>query len=132
MAELSPEVELQLAKLSEGEWAALTAKVRAPDVAEQYREIAKAVVPEHVLDHVMGFANVAAFVDDAGQLDEDRVRQTLAAMFPSLSNGSGGRAVAAARQGKNSRPADRVAANGPGVNGRAEAQRRSAKMEAKK
>lgn len=130
MAELSPEVEQQLANLSEGEWASLTAKVRAPDLAERYRAIAKDVVPEPVLDHLMSYANVSAFVDSHGNLDERKVRESLAVMFPSDA-GTGGRAAAATRQAKkpDSAYADHNA-NRPGANGRAEAQRRSAKMEA--
>ena len=66
--------------MSDGEFAALTAKVRAPDVAESFRDIAKGVVPDDQLDSLMAVANPAAFATD-GRIDEAKVRQHLGRLF---------------------------------------------------
>ncbi len=81
MSDLSPEVEQQLASLSEGDWAALTAKVRAPDTAEQLRTHAAKVLSGPQLDAFVNAANPAAFTDGAGGVDEEKVMGHLTALF---------------------------------------------------
>jgi hypothetical protein len=68
--------EADLSGMSDGDFAALTAKVRAPDTAEQFREIAGSIVPTDQLDSLMGWVNPAAFATD-GKIDETKVRQHL-------------------------------------------------------
>jgi hypothetical protein len=66
--------------MSDGEFAALTAKVRAPDVAESFRDIAAGIVPADHLDSLMQIANPAAFATD-GRIDESKVRAHLDQLF---------------------------------------------------
>lgn len=74
--------EQQLAAMSDGEYAALTARLRAPDTAERFRQIAASLIPDDQLDSFMEIANPAAFVTN-GQIDEARVRENLGAFFGS-------------------------------------------------
>jgi hypothetical protein len=78
--DLPAELEATLAKMSDGEFAALTAKVRAPDVAESFRDIAAGIVPADHLDSLMRIANPAAFATD-GRIDESKVRAHLGQLF---------------------------------------------------
>lgn len=84
MIEIAPEFEQQLADMSPLEFAVLTARVRAPDLDEQFIEIAKSVVPEHVIERLIRFVNVSAFVDATGHLDEQRIRKNLQILFGPL------------------------------------------------
>lgn len=115
MVEISPDVEQLLADLSDAEWAALTAKVRAPDAEELYRKVAKYVVPEQFLDNWMQVANVAAFVNADGTIDEERLRRGLNSIFSKDQTQSTGgdtstkvhgrrQAVADARRAKDEQP----------------------------
>lgn len=81
MAELSPEVEQQLASMTAGEFSALTAKVRAPDTAEQLRTIAAKHVSGARLEAVLSVANPAVFAGDDGQIDEAKVARSLGLIF---------------------------------------------------
>lgn len=104
MAGLSPSAAAEIAALTEQELAIELAKHRAPDIEEQYREIAKTVVPERILDTFMSAANVSAFVNEDGNLDEQRLRANLDVMKAAFSwepvvvgDGAGGRAEAERR-----------------------------------
>jgi hypothetical protein len=83
MADISPDIERQLAEMTDAEFSALTARVRAPDTMEQFRDIAKIFVPEHVLNDFMEFANPVAFVGPDGQVNEAKVRGHLSTLFGS-------------------------------------------------
>lgn len=78
MADLSPEVEQQLASMSEGEWAVLQAKVRAPDTHEQLRaEAAKVLGGDEVrADAFAAVARLDQFTTD-GQIDPAKVARGL-------------------------------------------------------
>ena len=90
MSDLSPEAEQALAAMSESEFAALTARLRAPDTREAYREIAKQFAPnEEALDAWMDTVDVSKFVDDKGVLDEARVRSKLGVLFGGRQFGGG-------------------------------------------
>lgn len=145
MTGIPPELEAQLSGMSDGEFAALTAKVRAPDNTEAVRAAAAKIVPADVLDVFMSAVNPAAFVTD-GRLDEAALTRNLTALFgttgsggqqrswgqnsggPAAGNhpGDGGRHSAAQRFGTT--PPDTPDPNrrttGRGANGAAEAQRR--------
>jgi hypothetical protein len=88
MIELPPEIEQQLADLSDAEFSALTARLRAPDIGEQFREVAKSIVPPHALATYLEIANPAAFVGADGLFDEAAARESLGVLFGS-STGSG-------------------------------------------
>lgn len=81
MADLTPEIEQQLAGMNEGEWAVLTAKVRAPDTAEQLKSIASKVISGPQLDAFTAAADTSKFVGDNGQIDESKVMGHLTALF---------------------------------------------------
>jgi hypothetical protein len=138
MVDVPAEVEQQISSMTEGEWAAFTARVRAPDTAEALR----AAVSKHVsgdrLDAVMRIVDPTAFVGDDGQVDESKVAQHLTAMFgpapatPLASTGypraigAGGRAEAEKRFGVKADAATPVPQS-KGSDGRAEAARRFGK-----
>lgn len=82
MVDLPADVEQQLRDLPDTEWSALQARVRPPDTAERFREIAASVIPSDQLDSFMTVANPAAFATD-GQIDEARVRDHLGRLFGS-------------------------------------------------
>ena len=71
MVDLPPDVEQTLRDLPDSEWSALQARIRPPDTAERFREIAASVVPASQLDSLMNIANPAAFAIN-GQIDEAR------------------------------------------------------------
>jgi hypothetical protein len=106
MAGISPDIEAALAGLSDGEFAALTAKVRAPDTAEALRTAVSQHVSGDRLDAVMRVVNPSAFVGDDGKIDEAKVGQQLGTLFgpgasgpPQPSAGAAGKAEAAKRFG---------------------------------
>jgi hypothetical protein len=78
MVELSPDVEAQLAALSESEWSALSAKLRAPDNEERFREIACTILPSTTVELWASALDFSKFTDDEGRLDEQRVLDHLA------------------------------------------------------
>jgi hypothetical protein len=115
MAEIPLEVEQRLAAMDEGEWAAFTARVRAPDTSESFREAASKYVDGDQLEAVCAVANIAAFLDDDGQIDQAKVEQKMRAVFglpvtPQWAN-----------QGQNTPPPPQP---GPGERGNAEARKR--------
>src|ERR1700738_869615 len=81
MSDMPADVEQQLASMSEGEWAAFTAKVRAPDTAEQFRTAASQHISGDQLEAVGKAANLSAFTGDDGQIDQAEVTQNLTALF---------------------------------------------------
>jgi hypothetical protein len=104
MAEISPDAEAQLSAMTDGEFAALTAKVRAPDTAEALRTAVSKHVSGDRLEAVMRVVNPAAFVDDSGRIDATKVQQHLSTLFggqgqPGARPGDAGRAAAAKRFG---------------------------------
>jgi hypothetical protein len=153
MIELPPEIEQQLADLTDAEFSALTARLRAPDNAEQLRELAKTIVPAHAIDAYMSVVDVSKFVGADGTLDEARLRSTLGVLFgtgqqqsydwgqhggqpPGWQFGDGGRAEAqrraAERNGQAGTPAGAEALRGLSSQvengGTAEARRRAAQQ----
>src|ERR1700692_3467289 len=105
MADVPAEVEQQLASMTQGEWAAFSAKVRAPDTAEHVRSLASQVLSGPQLDAFVAVANPAVFVGSDGKVDETKVMGHLTAMYgtadPTPKSGAGGRAEAAKRFGGN-------------------------------
>jgi hypothetical protein len=104
MTDVPAEVEQQLASMTQGEWAAFSAKVRAPDTAEQLRTAVSQHVSGDRLEAVMRVVNPAAFVDDSGRIDATKVQQHLGTLFggqgqPGARPGDAGRAAAAKRFG---------------------------------
>ncbi|MDT5348325.1 MAG: hypothetical protein QOH91_1612 [Mycobacterium sp.] len=87
MVDVPAEVEQQISSMTEGEWAAFTARVRAPDTAEALR----AAVSKHVsgdrLDAVMRIVDPTAFVGDDGSIDEAKVGQQLGTLFGAGASG---------------------------------------------
>jgi hypothetical protein len=81
MPELSPEFEQQLAAMTDGEFSALTAKVRAPDTAEAFREAASKIVDGDRLETITKIANLAAFTNEHGEIDAAKVGERLRAVF---------------------------------------------------
>lgn len=115
MTDLPEDIERQLASLADKDWDVLVAKLRAPDRAEAFRAAASKYVDGDRLDAVCRCANLAGFVNEAGEIDEAIVGQRLTAMFgppagPRLQN-----------FGQFTSPPNM---GGPGDAGRAEATRR--------
>ena len=144
MADLTPEVEQQLASLSDGDWAALTARVRAPDTTEQLRAAVAKHVSADQLDSIMSITNTAAFVRD-GQIDEALVQRHFGNLFgasaprqwgqstgspPGARPGDAGRAAAQKRHGVGNitdGPPQSDSGIRPGQRARAEIERRYGK-----
>lgn len=134
--QLDPAVEQQLADLSDPEWSALSARVRAPDGIEGLRAAAAQRLSGAALDSFVACADVAAFADGNGGIDADKVANALTALYGAPAapagqswgrgDGAGGRDAAAERHGlKVEREPDAVMPdNGPGAAGRAAAQQR--------
>jgi hypothetical protein len=147
MAELDPAFEQQLADLSDDDWRSLSARVRPPTSADSLKAIAAKHIPEDQLQTFMAIANVKAFADASGNVDESKVQQLAGTLFgarepqqqgtqakwgqrsaggaPGKQPGDDGRAALAARHGvkRPDRP-DAAAGIRPGANGRAELERR--------
>lgn len=87
MPELSPETEEELRNMTEADWAALIARVRPPDLTEEYREIAASVLTPDAFDWCMQYAKIDAFVTDDGHIDADRLRKALRKAFSNHLNG---------------------------------------------
>lgn len=79
--ELSPEIERHLAGLSDTEWSALSARLRAPDTTEQLRTAAGKVLSGDALESFMALADVSKFADEHGQITENTVIGKLTAIF---------------------------------------------------
>lgn len=141
MAAIPPDVEAQLAKMTDAEWSALTAKVRAPDSTEALRTAAAELLSGSALDSFVSYADVSKFVDDSGAVDQQKVRGHLTAALglpatnadhgrgsgtvPGRRAGDAGKEAAAKRFGtpKPETPGSDTTF-GSGAGGRAEAQRR--------
>lgn len=133
---LSPELEQQLADLSDTEWSALSARVRAPDGVEGLRAAASQHLSGPQLDAFIAATDVSKFAGDNGQIDAEKVGRHLTALGISPAPGShsewgrrdgaSGREAAAERHGlKGEREPDAVMPdNSPGAAGRAAAQQR--------
>jgi hypothetical protein len=72
--QLHPAVEEQLAGLSDEDWRSLSARVRPPTSSEQLKSIAAKHIPEDQLKTFMAIANVKAFADENGNIDEAKVQ----------------------------------------------------------
>jgi hypothetical protein len=81
MSDLPAEFEQQLASMTDGEFSALTAKVRAPDTAEAFREAASKFIDGARLETICKVANLAAFTNEHGEIDEAKVGERLRAVF---------------------------------------------------
>ncbi len=141
MTDLPAEFEQQIANLSEAEWQAFTARVRAPDGAANFREAASKVIDGDRLEAVCRAANLSAFVNDKGEIDDAKVESSLRSVFGILAGprwqdhgqfsqapnmpgpGDRGRAEARKRFGNNGAPSS----SGRGSAGAAEAERRCGK-----
>lgn len=111
MPEIPPETEAALAGLSEQEWAALSARVRAPDAREQLRDVASRVLSGEALDAYVEAADLSKFAGASGDIDESKVMGRLTTLF-------GRRAPNYGQHGAI------PLGEGPGSCGRAEAERR--------
>lgn len=147
MAELDPAVEQQLADMYDDDWHALSARVRPPSSTAQLKAAAAQVLSGEQLDAFVAAANVSAFTDENGDVDEEKVAGHLTAIFggtqenhsgaqnfgqysggprPGSAPGDGGRAEAQRRfGGTDNTPPATPASRGAG--GRAEAERRFGK-----
>lgn len=81
------ELERLIADMSDVEFDALVARVRAPDTREHLREIAAAYVPAEVLDEFIDSLSLSKFVRADGQVDVDSARRRFSAFFPSAAAG---------------------------------------------
>ncbi|BCO47756.1 hypothetical protein [Mycobacterium intracellulare] len=138
MPQLDPQVEQQLADLSDAEWSALSARVRAPDATEMLRTAAAQHLTGAQLDAFVQCADVSKFAGENGEIDAKKVSQHLTALYgaPQASagqssewgrrGGASGREAAAERHGIKAEPKpDAVMPdNGPGAAGRAAAHQR--------
>lgn len=146
MPDLSPELEAALAGMTDGEFAALTAKVRAPDSTEALRTAAAQIMSGPALEAFVSTADVSKFAGQDGTIDASRVLSTIKAaygitgqqqqqanhgqhsggMAPKLRPGDRGRLEAARRYGTPIDPETAAAAGtiGRGAAGKAAAARR--------
>jgi hypothetical protein len=81
MAELDPAFEQQLADLSDDDWRSLSARVRPPTSSEQLKAIAAKHISEDQLPTFMAIANVKAFADENGNIDEAKVQHHASTLF---------------------------------------------------
>jgi hypothetical protein len=82
MAEqLDPAVEQQLADLSDQDWRSLSARVRPPTSSEQLKTIAAKHISDDQLNTLMAIANVKAFADEHGNIDEQKVTNHVNKLF---------------------------------------------------
>jgi hypothetical protein len=81
MGELDPATEQALADMSAEDWAALSARVRPPTSSEQLKTIAAKHIPEDQLGTFMAIANVKAFADEHGNIDEAKVQTHASRLF---------------------------------------------------
>lgn len=81
MPELPDEIEQQLASMSDADWDILTAKLRAPDRAEAFRDTASKWISGDRLDAVCSITNASLYVDAEGNIDAAKVEKQLRALF---------------------------------------------------
>ncbi|MBZ4558586.1 hypothetical protein GBO17_14235 [Mycobacterium avium subsp. hominissuis] len=137
MGQLDPAIEQQLANLSDAEWSALSARVRAPDGVEGLRAAASQHLSGAALDSFVRCADVAAFAADDGRIDAGKVTQYIAALYGTSQTqtgqsewgrrGESGRDAATRRHGQKTDPETEPAApdhGTPGAAGRAAAEQR--------
>jgi hypothetical protein len=67
--------------MSEGDFSAFVARVRAPDTTEQLRTALSRHISGDQLEAVLKVANTAAFVDEHGAVDETKVADSLGGLF---------------------------------------------------
>jgi hypothetical protein len=87
MSDLDPVFEQRLADLSDADWQALTARVRPPTSAAQLKEVAGKVISGEQLDAFVQVANLKAFANENGDIDETRVMGVLTGMFGVVPDG---------------------------------------------
>lgn len=133
MGQLDPAVEQQLASLSDAEWSALSARVRAPDGVEGLRAAASQRLSGAALESFVQCADVSKFAGENGEIDAEKVGAHLTSLYGAPQtpagqswgrrDGASGREAAAERHGlKVERQPDAVEPdNGPGAAGRAAA-----------
>lgn len=73
MTEIPPDIRAQLAQLSDAEWSALTAQVRAPDGTEALRTVAAQLLSGPALDAFTTGADVSKFTGADGNIDTHKV-----------------------------------------------------------
>jgi hypothetical protein len=109
MAELDPQVEQQLADLSDQDFRALVARTRPPTSTQQLREIASKVLDGDALDSFIAVADPKKFAAENGDVDETKVMGALTGLFaagqqPQQQNwGQGTGQPAGGRRGDNAR-----------------------------
>lgn len=147
MADLTPDVEQQLADMTDGQWSALTAKVRAPDSTEALRTAAAQLLSGDALNSFCTVADPSKFLGADGKIDPNKVQAHIRTAYgitgqqqqrqnhgqgsggngPALRPGDSGRAAAAKRHGTTVDPETAAAAatsTGRGSAGKAAAARR--------
>jgi hypothetical protein len=87
MSDFDPVLEQKLADLSDVDWQALTARVRPPTSTQQLKEIAGRVIDGDKLDAFVKVANLKAFADENGDINEERVMGALTGMFGVVPDG---------------------------------------------
>ncbi|MDX1878218.1 hypothetical protein SBE55_10350 [Mycolicibacterium sp. 141076] len=109
MVELPPEVEQQLSSMSDADWHALGARLRAPDIREQLRtEMAKLLGNEDNATNLASWVRTDVFTNDDGEVDPAKVRDGLTKLGllsqpprplrPWRGGGTGSRGIEAAAQ----------------------------------
>jgi hypothetical protein len=137
MTELGAEVEQRLADMSDSDFAALVARTRAPDAAEQLKDAASAHLSGDRLAAFLMAADPSKFVGDAGEVDKVKVDRFMRTVFGSTQHGDVRNGTAASRNGqrgksdaqrRHGRPASDTESKqqftGRGAGGRAAAARR--------
>lgn len=143
MTDLPPEVEQQLASMSDVEFSSLTARLRAPDSAEALRTAASQLLSGDALNAFVTGADPSKFTGADGQVDQQKVQANIQAVYgitghqqpnqgqhsggmaPGLRPGDRGKAAAAKRFGTPADP-ETAAATGRVAGGRGEAGRAAA------
>lgn len=116
MPDITPEVEAQLAQLTDAQWSALSARVRAPDSTEALRAAAAQRLAGAQLDSFVQCADVSKFAGANGEIDAQKVERHLTALYGATQasadqrsewgrrDGASGREAAAERHGVKSKP----------------------------
>lgn len=84
MAKLPDEIEQQLRGMTSDEWDALTARLRAPDDAEAFRESASRFISGDRLDAVCAITTPSLYLGEDGSIDAAKVERQLRALFDDL------------------------------------------------
>jgi hypothetical protein len=82
MVDLPPDIEAQLAGLSDADWHNLGARLRAPDTREQLRTEAAKILGDG--DRATAFSEVMrldAFTNDSGEIDPAKVQRAVTGIF---------------------------------------------------